>query len=109
MFASRFFAARYFASRFYASGRSGALGYYGSEYFTAYYFRSNYYRRHVITTPVEPAVPSLRFTAGGVGRHQLLVGFLSVDEKPDTLDALGLITGHDTVEMDNDFLLLAAA
>jgi hypothetical protein len=109
MFASRYFAARYFASRFYAAGRTGAGGYYGSEYFTAYYFRANYYRPHVITTPVEPGIPSVRFTAGGASRHYPLVGFVSVDEKPDTLDAFGIITGHDAVEMDNDFLLLAAA
>ena len=78
---------------------------FGSRYFASWYFRATYYRPQPIETPVQ----SVRFTAGGASRHYPLVGFLSADEKPDTLDALGIITGHDAVEMDNDFILLAAA
>ena len=60
---------------------------------------------------VAPPVAVPRFIGAGAGRSYPLVGFVSVDEQPDTLEALLVMQEAtlDLVELDNSFLLLAAA
>jgi len=62
-------------------------------------------------TAVAPPASVPRFTGAGSGRSNPLVGFVSADEQPDTLDALLVVqeAKFNLVEIDNDFLLLAAA
>ena len=81
---------------------------FGDRYFGQRYFGERYFGggSDVVAPPV-----AARFIGGGTGRSYPLVGFVSADERPDTLDALLVVQEAtlDLVELDNDFLLLAAA
>jgi len=62
-------------------------------------------------SPAEPAPPSSG--TGGEGHPRLeelglAVAFLDILEQPDTLFASAVISGTSDIELDNDFLLIAA-